>query len=174
MTEVEKGHNGKYKTGLIVACIIVIVLAISNVWTYMSLQNQADSLQGQVNTLHNEKNYWHQEYLAMMDIVNLNKQTVLLDHKIVNHPANYYTHWIYSLGYAGYLTITIHSSTTTNAYAKVVYGYKGTTWVLSKTLGVSGSATFPILPSATSIEVGIGNTNWLDSATHDVSVVYHY
>jgi len=125
--------------------------------------------------------YTDSEYLALQDqisnltdILNLNKQTVLKDHYAVNQPAGGYNHWTYTnINHTGYLTITIHSSTTPKAYARVVYTYGDTTWELTKTLGIAGSADFPVLPSSR-IEVGVGNTNLYDPAVHDISIVYHY
>ena len=125
--------------------------------------------------------YTDSEYLALQkqlsnltDILNLKEQTVLLDHYAVNQPAGGYNHWTFTdINHTGYLTITIHSSTTPKAYARVEYTYKETTWTLSKTLGIAGSADFPVLPSS-SIEVGIGNTNIYDPAAHDISIVYNY
>ncbi|MHA2315254.1 MAG: hypothetical protein ACXACF_08235 [Candidatus Hermodarchaeia archaeon] len=54
-----------------------------------------------------------------------------------------------------------------------MYTFGDTTWELTKTLGIAGSADFPVLPSS-SIEVGVGNTNTYDFAAHDISIVYHY
>lgn len=51
VSEVEKEAAGKSRTVLIVAGILIIVLVVSNVWVYMTLQTQVDGLQGQVTTL---------------------------------------------------------------------------------------------------------------------------
>jgi hypothetical protein len=103
------------------------------------------------------------------------KERIYFDHQIVNQQHNDYTRWIFhDIEYAGYFTVTIHSSTTTKAFVRVVYIYGGDQWVLQRTLGVSGSAVFPVLPSPTAVEVGIGNTNYFDSASHDFSVTFTY
>ena len=61
MTEVEKKGIGKAKAGLVVSAVLIVILAVSNVWSYTSLQNQINTLnneksnlQGQINTLHSQ------------------------------------------------------------------------------------------------------------------------
>jgi hypothetical protein len=166
------------KTG---AIVVAIILAIASIWMYTSHQNQmyeATSAYTEYTATHQKTNA---EYAALQnqirnltDIVNLHEDIVFMNHYDVNQPAGSYNHWIFpNIEYTGYLTITIHSSTTPTAYARVVYTYGETTWELRKTLGIAGSADFPVLPTA-SIEVGIGNTNVYDPAAHDVSIVYTY
>jgi hypothetical protein len=48
MTAAEKKGIGKAKAGLVVSSVLIAILAVSNVWSYTSLQNQ-------INTLNNEK-----------------------------------------------------------------------------------------------------------------------
>lgn len=148
---------------------------------YTSHQNQLYELNSVYDDYVATHQYTDSEYFALQDqirnltdIMTLQEQRVLMDHYDVNQPAGGYNHWTYTnINYTGYLRITIHSSTTAKAYARVVYTYNGTTWELCKTLGTAGTADFPVLPSS-SIEVGIGNTNTYDPAAHDVSIVYYY
>ena len=169
---------------VLVVVVVVAILAVSNVFVYVTLSQTKDeynSLQSSfsdyVDTHHNTD----AEFSSLQtlkndfeDIANLNKVRIYFDHQPVNQQHNDYTYWFFhDIEYAGYMTITIHTSTTTNAYVKVVYNYGGTQWVLQKTLGFSGSAVFPVLPSS-SVQVGIGNTNILQSATHDFSVTFRY
>jgi hypothetical protein len=165
-----------------VLLIVVVILAVSNVFVYVTLENQITTLNANYEDYVANHHHTDTEFSSLQslnndleDIVNLNEERIYLNHEIVNQPANYYTYWIFhDVEYAGYFTITIHSSTTTKAYVKVVYIYGGTQWVLERTLGVSGSAVFPVLPSPTAVEIGIGNTNFFDSASHDFTVVYCY
>ena len=52
MTEVKKEGIGKRKVALIICAVLVVILAISNVWFFM----EAESLKNQVNTLETDKN----------------------------------------------------------------------------------------------------------------------
>jgi hypothetical protein len=163
------------------AIAVAIILAIVSVGLYTSHQNQLNELTSTYDAYVATHQYTDAEYLALQDqvrnltdILTLQKHHVLLNHYDVNQPAGGYNSWAFTtINHTGYLRITIHSSTTATAYARVVYTYNGTTWALSKTLGTAGTADFPVLPSS-SIEVGIGNTNTYDPAAHDVSIVYHY
>lgn len=63
MTEVEKKGIGKAKVGLVVSTVLIVILAITNVWSYTNLQNQINSLnddkinlQTQVDALTTDKN----------------------------------------------------------------------------------------------------------------------
>ena len=161
--------------------VLVVILAISSVWMYTSHQDQMYEVNSAYSDYVAKHQFTDSEYLALLDqvtaltdIVNLNEQRVLMDHYAVNQPAGGYNNWTYTdINYTGYLRITVHSSTTSKAYARVVYTYGETTWELWKTLGIAGSADFPVLPSS-SIEVGVGNANLYDPAVHDISIVYHY
>ena len=117
--------------------------------------------------------YNNSMFSLLRDIIDLNKTIVFQDHYSINHPAVYYTYWNYTIYWAGYLTITIHSSTTTIPYAEVEYTYEETTWELRQTFDDLGSAIFPVLP-APNVQVRIGSTNLLESATYVVSITYHY
>jgi len=65
MAEVEKKGVGKAKIGLVV-CTIVI-LAISNVWSYVTLQDQINALKKDKNSLQaqiDSINATYQDYMA--------------------------------------------------------------------------------------------------------------
>ena len=66
MTEVEKKGTGKAKVALVVCVVLVVILAVSNVWFFMraesfgnqinDLETDKSNLQSQVNSLQNEVN----------------------------------------------------------------------------------------------------------------------
>ncbi len=74
MTEVEKKGIGKATVSLVVTTVLVVILAISNVWSYTTLQNrinalssEKDNLQSQLNTLQSQKdslNATYQDYAS--------------------------------------------------------------------------------------------------------------
>jgi len=74
MTEVEKKGMGKAKVGLLLPVILVVILAVSNVWSYTTLRdqintlsNEKDNLQSHVNTFQsqiNSLNTTHQDYVS--------------------------------------------------------------------------------------------------------------
>lgn len=87
MTETKKKRIGKVKVGLIVSAILVIVLTVTNVWSYTSLQNQittlndaTTNLQSQVNTLQTDK----ANLQSQIDSLNTNYQDYASTHSHSN------------------------------------------------------------------------------------------
>ncbi|MCW4038896.1 MAG: hypothetical protein NWF13_09215 [Candidatus Bathyarchaeota archaeon] len=70
MSEVEKEAAGKSRTGLIVAGVLIVVLVISNVWVYTTLQTQVDGLQGQLDTYVASHSYTDSEYESLNSTYN--------------------------------------------------------------------------------------------------------
>jgi outer membrane murein-binding lipoprotein Lpp len=65
MREVEKKGIGK--AGLVIFAVLIVVLIVSNVWSYIVLKNQINALETQVNTLQsqiNSLNTTYQDYMA--------------------------------------------------------------------------------------------------------------
>lgn len=79
MTEAKKKGIGKAKAGLVVCAVLVVILAVSNVWSYTNLQNQVNqlhtdktNLESQLDSLNTEywdlyanythENWWHHYY----------------------------------------------------------------------------------------------------------------
>jgi len=58
MIDVEKKEIGKAKVGLMVCVILVVILAVSNVWFYTNLQNQINTLQYQIDTYHPQQYFF--------------------------------------------------------------------------------------------------------------------
>ena len=108
----------------------------------------------------------------LTNIVNLAKSTIWVNSQTISQPANSYTYWNISASYAGYVSVNVQSSTTTNTYVEVVYSSHGVNYDNKIVVGTSGTAVFPILPA--SIEVRVGNTNLINGATETVTITYYY
>jgi cell division protein FtsB len=87
MTETEKKGIGKAKVGLIISAILVIILAVTNVWSYTNLQNQIitlnneqANLQSQVNTLQTDK----ANLQSQIDSLNVTYQDYISTHSHSN------------------------------------------------------------------------------------------
>ena len=70
MSEVEKEASGKSRTSLIVAGILIIVLVVSNVWVYMTLQTQVNGLQDQLDNYVASHSYTDSEYESLNSTYN--------------------------------------------------------------------------------------------------------
>ena len=171
--------------GVVVLVILLVVVPVgvayvmnTNYQNYTSTHSYTDTAYDTLST--NYQNYMSthsysdSEYSDLQDIIDLNKTIEYKDQHSINHPEGYFYYWnITNIGFAGYINITIHSSTTTIPYAEVEYTCEGTTWELRQTFDdILGSAIFPVLP-APLVKVSIGSS-LLESATHVVSIVYQY
>jgi hypothetical protein len=108
----------------------------------------------------------------LQDIVNLAKSTTWVNSQTVSQPANSYSNWTVSASYAGYVSVCVQSSTTDTTYVRVIYSSHGVNYDNQISVGVSGTAVFPILPA--SIEIRVGNTDLLNGATETVTITYYY
>lgn len=161
-----------------------------------SLQSQLDQLQSTYNNYqashhHTDSDYdsytsthshTNSEYDAiqnqMIDLtntLNLGKSTVWVNDQTVNQPSGSYTDWtpFFSASYCGYAKVQVFTSTTTNTYVRVIYASNGVNYDNQISVGSSGTAVFPILPSS-SIDIRIGNSNLFNGATETVTITYYY
>jgi len=162
------GRNVAIALGII--CIILAVGLVGAITNYASIITEKDntisSLNSQITNLQNQVN-------DLNSIINLEKSTVWVDDQTVSQPASSYTDWTVSASYAGYVSVRVQTSTTDNTYVRVIWSSHGVNYDHSITVGVSGTAVFPILP-ASSIEIRVGNSNWFSGATETVTITYHY
>jgi len=144
---------------------------------YISTHTYTNTQYSSLNTTYQNYKTTHShtdsEYNLLNDIVNLDKSTVLVNSQTISQPANSYTYWTFSASYAGYISVNVESSTTTNTFVEVVYTSHGVNYDERITVGTSGTAAFPVLPS-NNIQVRVGNTNLISGATETVTVTYHY
>jgi predicted PurR-regulated permease PerM len=145
--------------GIAIICVILLIALVGAVAIYDSYI---------ANHHHTDE-----EYNDLNDIVNLAKSTTWIDHHTISQPASSYTYWTFSANYAGYVSVQVHSSTTDNTYVRVIYSSHGVNYDNQIIVGASGTAVFPLLPSS-SIEIRVGNSNWLNGATETVTIVYCY
>lgn len=122
------------------------------------------ALVGAVAILHSQVN-------DLTDTANLAKSTTF--NQTINQQAGSYNSWTFSAKYAGYVIVWVQSSTTTNAYARVIYHFLGVTFDTQKTAPVGVKDVFPVLPDS-NIEVRVGNSNLVNGATMTVTITYYY
>jgi predicted PurR-regulated permease PerM len=137
-----------------------------------SLQSKINQQNQLISSLQSQNAELTQKINNLTNVVNLQEQTTLVYQQTINQPAGSYTYWNFQLQYAGYIVVYVYSSTTTNTYVEVVWNYNGINYDQSITVGASGSAAFPVLP--TTVQVRVGNTNIFNGATETASIVYVY
>jgi predicted PurR-regulated permease PerM len=109
----------------------------------------------------------------LTNMVNLADSTTWVNDQTVSQSVSSYTYWTVSASYAGYVSVDVLSSTTTKTYVEVIWYAYGVSYDNTITVGVSGTAVFPILPCS-SIEIRVGNTNLSNGATETVTITYYY
>ncbi|MEM2914365.1 MAG: hypothetical protein QXH91_03035 [Candidatus Bathyarchaeia archaeon] len=108
------------------------------------------------------------------NILQLNYEQVLVDQQTCYVSSGYwYWYWTYQVNYAGYLTVTVHSTSVANTYVRVIYNAYGVSFDQTIYVSAGQSASFPILPCAY-LEVRVGNYYNIAPATYTVSSVFHY
>lgn len=171
-------------TGLGIMCIILVAGLVGVILYY---NTQVNTLNNDKNTLNNDKNalttYKNQleTWLAgnitqLQDRINsltsLSEQMTILNQYTVNQGAGAQSNVAsWQANYAGYVEVSM-TSTTDNAYVTLEYWYQGHFFSFKKNLGTSGQALFCVLPST--VTVYLGNSNWMNGATHTISATYYY
>jgi len=92
----------------------------------------------------------------------------------VSQGAGGYTYWSFSTSYAGYVTVTVPSSTTSNTWVEI-YGISsnGITYDSGQiSVGYGGTVSYPVLPGT--VQVDVGNNNLVNGATETVTITYTY
>jgi prefoldin subunit 5 len=141
--------------------------------TKLSLQYQMNSLNSTISSLTSEKANLTTQLTALEQIIELGKSLVLEENYTVSQGPGSYSFSIFNVSYAGYIQIQVLSSTTANTYGIVIWSANGVSYDNSTAIGHSGSAYFPVLP-APRVEIGVGNSNSLTSATETVTITYWY
>jgi len=149
-----------------------------------NLQNQNSQLQTWLDgneTLLNQTQTWlsgnvtglQSQVSNLTNIVNLANSIVWVNDQTTSQPHGASTSWTEPANDAGYIAITVLSSTTNSTYAHVVYSANGVNYDNSVSVGTNGTAYFPVLPSS-SITVEVGNNNLINPATETVTITYYY
>jgi predicted nucleic acid-binding Zn-ribbon protein len=126
---------------------------------------QLDSARSQITSLQSQVD-------SLSAIANLTASTTWVNNQTVTQPAGSYTTWSESASYAGYVSITV-SSSTSSTYANVAYSSHGVNYNVQTNVGTNGTAYFPVLPSS-NITVAVGNGLSTGSATETVTILYYY
>jgi uncharacterized coiled-coil protein SlyX len=126
--------------------------------------NAADS-SAQITQLKSQLQYCY-------SVLYLNESAFLINAQSFTQDANA-SSVIYenALEFAGYIQVTV-SASANSTYVQAAYSYGGVVYNQDVTVGTSGEAYIPVLPSI--VNIAIGNTNSTDTNSGTVTVTYHY
>ncbi len=146
--------------------------------TISNLNAKVTILQNQLNTLNSSVSDYETQLAELTDensnyasILALNDSAIILDSQSFTQDANTTTIlWNDTLGYAGYVEVKVQSSSN-STYINAAYTYAGLNYNQTITVGVDGTAYFPILPGT--IDIQLGNiSNEANNGT--VTLTYYY
>jgi uncharacterized coiled-coil protein SlyX len=124
-----------------------------------------------VQSLTDEYNQAIMDYEALLS---LSKSAYLVQAASLTQQAGEIT-WVWNeyLDYAGFVAVQVESNSTTT-YGEVAYmlPVSEALFEYNVTLGIGGTAVFPVLPGQ--VEVRIGNNELLDSVNAIVTAFYYY
>ncbi len=135
-------------------------------------QNQIQSLNSELTNLTAQVNSAKAQLESASNIMTMNVSETLVSaaSKTIADSTNVVEVFANSLPYPGYLVVQATSNSTTT-YAQVIYNAYGVNYNQNATLGKTGTAVFPVLP--TTVDVRIGTTD--KTATNaTVTITYHY
>jgi len=142
--------------------------------SYNSLQSQYSSLQSQYSSLQSQYSSLQSSYANLQSIANLQQTTTWVNAQTVSEGPGGDYYWSFSAPYAGYVTVTVSSSTTSNTWIEIFgtssngIGYDtGEIPIVS-----GGTISYPVLPGTVYVEVG--NNNLANGATETVAITYTY
>lgn len=146
-----------------------------------ALNSQISSLNSQIASLTNSLNQSNTNAQALQELLTdyyekltLSQHGFLVNNMQVTQDAGGITSlWSNYVEYAGYVVFQVESTSSTT-YAKVVYSLSsyGANFDYNATVGVDGTAVFPVLPGQ--LNIGIGNTQTVNPVNATVTVVYYY
>ena len=138
--------------------------------------NQIAALSQQVSSIEDNVRAEYEPLISdLTDITTLSISSYLLqNHDVTQQAPNTFTDvWADVIQYAGYIKVDILSTSNTT-YVRLTYEALGVNFDQNVTLGESGTATFPVLPTPTAIGLSVGNTELVDSVDTVVTALYVY
>jgi len=127
---------------------------------YSSLQSQYSSLNSQYSSLQSQYSSLNSQYSYLQSIVSLSQTETFVNSQTISQPAGSYTYYTFNINYAGYITVDVLSSTTSNTWVDIVgYSSNGISYSSGQIpVGSSGTVSYPVLPGT--VQVKIGNSNF--------------
>jgi uncharacterized coiled-coil protein SlyX len=145
--------------------------------TISSLNSTISSLNQQISALQNNLNQnnvtaLNQQISLLTSLLLLNESEYLVDNQAgsLDAGANA-TVFADALFYAGYVSVAVQSDSSTT-YIELAYYSFGVNYDNNVTVGTSGTAVFPVLP--TTVEISVGNTETVDSVNATLTATYYY
>lgn len=145
---------------LLAVGLVVVLAMLSNAnSTITQKDNTISDKDNQISTKDNLISIEENQIDSLTNVTLLRDSLVWSGHQATTElSGSYSTFGTNTVSYAGYLSINVESSTTPNAYVRVIWSSHGISFDQQLTVGSTGTALFPVLPTS-KIELIIGNTD---------------
>jgi hypothetical protein len=140
--------------GLAIVCILLTAGLGGAMAYYVSTHHHTDSDYDSLSS----------QNTSLYNIVNLANSTVWVNDTTVTQTASNYTSWHFYGSYAGYVLVSVQTSTTNTTYVEVIYSAVYSAYNINYdntiTVGTSGTVAFPVLfaPEVYMTTVGTSRT----------------
>ena len=154
--------------GLGIVCIILLVGLVGAILVYSSI---IDNKNNKISDLNQQIISLSSQVADLTSVANLTKSTIWVNFENVSIQAGYETVWSRTANYAGYVVVQVFSSTTADSYVRLTYSSHGVNYDNQISVGMGGTAVFPVLPA--SIQISVGNPG-MTAVTKTVTIMYYY
>jgi flagellar basal body-associated protein FliL len=169
------GNSADLKAQITAKDKTISALQANNETQQNTLQSQSDqiaSLQNQVSSLNTQLLDLNDTVSGYYNIALMQASDVLFSQQPITQDANATTEaFNNAIYYAGYVAIQA-TATSNTTFVAVSYAYAGTNFNYNQTIGTSGSAVFPVLPSE--LIINIGNIDHTEANNITASATYYY
>lgn len=131
-------------------------------------ENEISSLNSSIASLTQQLNGDESQLSTDSTILQLGSSEVLVNKTLTIE--NYTDVFDSALQYAGYVVVQATSNASAT-YAQAIYSVSGVNYDINATIGLSGTAAFPVLPTTVDIRVGDAYVVAIDA---NVTVTYYY
>jgi TolA-binding protein len=154
------------------------------------LNSNITDLQNQLTSQNSTINLLTSNLTNLQEIASLQKSTLMYDDSVIEQISSGHIvqHNVVAYGlnlsitfeetpipidYAGYVIVSITSSSSNSTFVGLSYSSKGFSYDNTVTVGVTGQAYFPILPTNT-LDIKIGNTDTSNLDIQRITITYYY
>ena len=151
-----------------IVCIALVGGLIGAISVYSSMVSDRDS---EISALNQQIAATNSQIANSTLIINLVKSVTWVPFQNVTIQAGYELGWNATALYAGYVSVQVYTSSSSNTKVHVTYSSHGVNYDSTIIVGMGGTAVFPVLPAT--VNVSVINPDTTD-ATARVNIVYYY
>lgn len=140
----------------------------------MSLQNSLDQSNSTIENLQEGVETLNLQIQSYLNLLYLNASTYLFSQTPVSQNASTYTRLFQdAIQYAGYVSVNVQSTSNTT-YVQALYSSFRVNYSNNVTVGLAGTAYFPVLPGTIEIRLGNIDLEQVDIINATATAIYYF